>query len=406
MSLRKRRILYVQAPSGGGSIISLYELVRGLDTHLYAPITLFYRKNSYCEQFEALGAKVIILQERPSRPATAQSHLATRARRYGAWRRHIVRPIYQIVCQDWPLVRRIARVIRARAIDLVHHNNNLPVNRAAVIAARFTTTPQICHVRWFNNLSFVDKWLARSVKAFVYNSRAVEACYHYQGIAPHKGQVVYNPINLEAFTQPIDISTIRAEFGLTIHDVVISNVGRLDWWKGQDYFLEALAETVHSVPQIKALIVGEVEPGLQQQKYYKRLQHLVTTLRLSNNVIFTGFQTNIPQLMAASDIIVHSASAPEPFGRVVVEAMAACRPVIATAAGGVLEIIEDQVNGFLVPPQNSLAMAKAILHLLNNPEQARTVALRAQQHVRKRFSIQQHIMAVQRMYQHILALEK
>jgi glycosyltransferase involved in cell wall biosynthesis len=159
---------------------------------------------------------------------------------------------------------------------------------------------------------------------------------------------------------------------------------------------------VHSVPQIKALIVGEVEPGLRQQKYYKRLQHLVKTLGLSNNVIFTGFRADTPQLMAASDIIVHSASEPEPFGRVVVEAMAACRPVIATAAGGVLEIIEDQVNGFLVPPQNSLAMAKAILHLLNNPQQASTIALRAQQHVRERFSTQQHIMAVQRMYQHVL----
>ena len=293
-------------------------------------------------------------------------------------------------------------MIRAKAIDLVHHNNNLPVNRAAVIAACLTNTPQICHVRWFNNLSFIDKWLARWVNAFIYNSRAVEACYHSQGITPHKGQVIYNPINMEAFAQSIDIRAVRAEFGLTMRDKVISNIGRLDCWKGQDYFLESLSDLIHVEPDVKALIVGGANSELKEHQYYLRLRRLVTDLNLSDHVIFTGFRTDIPQIMAASDIVVHSASEPEPFGRVVVEAMAASRPVIATAAGGVLEIIQDQVNGFLVPPKRPIAMAKAILHLLRNPEQACLVGQRAQRYVVQRFSTCQHVTAIERIYQQIL----
>jgi glycosyltransferase involved in cell wall biosynthesis len=405
MSLQKRRILYIQAPPGGGSVISLYELVRGLDIRRFVPIVLFYKESVYCKQFVALGAEVITLPGQSSCHPTAQNPLSTRTRRHAAWLRHgrhVIKPIYQVARQDWAQVHRIIRVIRAKAIDLVHHNNNLPVNRAAVIAACLTNTPQICHVRWFNNLSFIDKWLARWVNAFIYNSRSVEACYHSQGIMPHKGQVVYNPINMEVFAQAIDTTAVRAEFGLTMRDKVISNIGRLDCWKGQDYFLESLPELIQVEPDVKALIVGGTNSELEEHQYYLRLRRLVTDLNLSDHVVFAGFRTDIPQIMAASDIVVHSASEPEPFGRVVVEAMAASRPVIATAAGGVLEIIQDQVNGFLVPPKRPVAMAKAILHLLRNPEQACLVGQRAQRYVTQRFSIDQHVTAIEQIYQHVL----
>ena len=210
MSSRKRRILYIQSFPGGGSAVSLYELVRSLDTRFYTPIILFYTESGYRKQFEALGANVITLSTQFLCPTSVgiQTPLSVRAQRYGAWLRYagrMIKPLYQVLCQDWSLARCIARLIRAESVDLVHHNNNLPVNRAAVIAACLTNTPQICHVRWFNNLSYIDSYLARFVKAFIYNSKAVAACYHSQGIAAYKGQVVYNPINVEAFAQSADL---------------------------------------------------------------------------------------------------------------------------------------------------------------------------------------------------------
>jgi len=411
MNPKRHRILYVEKPAlVGGSVISLYELVSGLDTSLYEPIVLFYGPNPYREQFRALGVKVITLSEQaPSATPSAgpQRDIAASLSRYGNWLAtgyRAAQKVYIATRRDWPMAQRVAHLIRGKAIDLVHHNNSLRGNRATVMAARLDGVPQVCHVRLLlPQLSLVERYLARSVNAFIYISKAVERSCRNQGIPADRGQVVYNPINVEVFGQPDGVGELRAEFGLAAQDQLISNIGRLDWWKGHEYFLQAMAEVIQSQPKTKALIVGEPDSSRLSQAYYQRLQQLVTDLQLSNHVIFTGFRTDIPRIMATSDIVVHSSSEPEPFGRAIVEAMAAGRPVVATAAGGPLDIIEDQVTGLLVPPQNAALMAKAIQQLLQNHEQATMIGQRAQQVAKERFSVKQHVTAVQRIYQKILA---
>jgi len=257
-------------------------------------------------------------------------------------------------------------------------------------------------VRGLLEISPVEQYLGRSVSAFLYISKAVEQFYHSLGIPPDKGHVVHNPVNIESFAQVDGAAELRAEFGVADQDRLISNVGRLDWWKGHDYFLQAMAEVIRSRPNTKALIVGKSDSTPRNQAYCQRLRQLVADLQLSGHVAFTGFRTDVPRIMAASDIVVHSASEPEPFGRTIVEAMAAGRPVVATAAGGVLDIVEDQVTGLLVPPKDAGLMAKAIQHLLQDQEQARLIGRRARQRARERFSVEQHVTAIQHIYRQIL----
>lgn len=409
MNAARRRILYVEKPpSIGGSVISLYELVRGLDTNLYEPVLLFYGAHPYRERFQALGVKVITLSEQAptATPSVgSQRDIAASLSRYGHWLAagyRAAKQVYLLVRRDWPLARRLAYLIKDEEIHLVHSNNS--PNRASILAARLAGVPQVCHVRALHQFSFVERYLAHFVNAFIYISNAVEQFCRNLGIPADKGQVVYNPINVEAFGQVDGVAELRAEFGLANQDRLISNVGRLDWWKGHGYFLQATAEVVQSQPNSKALIVGAPDSTHLNQAYYQRLQQLVTDLGLSDHVIFAGFRTDVPRIMAASDVVVHSASEPEPFGRVIVEAMAAGRPVVATAAGGVLDIVEDQVTGLLVPPKNAALMAGAIQQFLQNKEQAQTIGQRAQQRARERFSVEQHVAAVQRIYQEILAL--
>ena len=163
-----------------------------------------------------------------------------------------------------------------------------------------------------------------------------------------------------------------------------------------------MATVVRSVPYVKALIVGVPDLTAQSQAYYQQLQQLVVDLGLSNHVLLTGFRADIARIMAASDIVVHSASEPEPFGRVIVEAMASGRPVIATAAGGVLDIVEDERNGLLVPPRDAASMAEAILRLLVDRGQADRIGQQAQRCARERFSVDRHVTAIQQVYQRIL----
>ena len=389
-------------------MIGLYELVRNLDFNTYEPIVLFYGPNPYREKFEALGVKVIILNEQspPTLTIVSIRDIAASLSRYSRWlgRSYTeAKQVYLLFRHDWPVGRRVARLIKAEGIDLVHHNNHLAENRETVLAAWLAGVPQVVHVRMLNGFLNVDRFLARAVNAFIYMSKAIEQLYCNLGIPPAQGQIIYDPFDLTSSTETNHTAELRAEFGLTPHDRLISNVGRLDWWKGQDYFVRAMAEVVQTHPEAKALIVGEPNATHLSQVFYQNLQQLVTDLNLSRHVIFTGFRADIPRIMAASDMVVHSSSEPEPFGRVIVEAMAVGRPVIATAAGGVLDIIEDRVNGLLVPPKNSNLMAQAIQKLLQNQEQARLIGQRAQCRVRECFSPKQHVTAVENIYQKILA---
>jgi len=408
MKDRGYRILYVERPASvGGSVISLYELVRGLDRERYEPVVLFYGPNPYREKFQALGVQTIVLDEGalPMSPMGGRRDIAASlgrysgrlARGYGA-----AKQLYIWLRRDLPLAWRVARIVQEEAIDLVHHNNTLSGNRATVMAGRMIGLPQVCHVRMLRRLSFIERFMVRWVDAFIYISSAVEQTYLGQGVPAEKGRVVHNPVDVERFAQADGAAELRADLGVGEADPLISNVGRLDWWKGHDDFLHAVAEVARSHPDVKALIVGAPGSTAISRAYYRRLQRLVVDLELSEHVIFTGFRADVPRIMAASDVVVHSASQPEPLGRVVIEAMAAGRPVVATAAGGVLDIVQDGVTGLLVPPKDATAMARAIQRLLEDREWANTVAQRAQQHAREHFSIDRYAAIVQKLYQKLL----
>ena len=253
------------------------------------------------------------------------------------------------------------------------------------------------------NLAYQSGFLARSIDKFIYMSTAIEQCYQTLGIPASQGQVIYDPFDLTMFDKLNHSKELRAEFGLTEQDCLISNVGRLDWWKGQDFFLEALGQLVPSQNNVKALLVGTPDETAESQAHNNKLHKLVKDLNLQENVIFAGFRSDVPKIMAASDIVLHSASEPEPFGRVVVEAMAAGRPVIATAAGGVLDIVKDNVTGLLVPPKDADAMADAIRALSQDRQRATEMGRRGRIDVENRFTIDQHIMAIQQVYDEILS---
>ena len=404
----RHRILYIEKPADvGGSAIGLYETVRSLDRDRYEPVVLFHGPNPYRERFRALGVEVLTLSEdAPPAPAASRRDVAASLARYSdglaaAYRG--AKEAYLVARRDWPQARRLARAIEGQAVDLVHHNNCLSGNRDSVIAARWAGAPQVCHVRKLDQFSYVDAYLSRFVNVFIYMSTAIEQLYREQGIGAGRGQVVYDPFDADAFAGGDGAAGLRAEFGWTARHWVVSNVGRLDWWKGQDVFLRALAERAPQQPDLVALVIGAADSSSVSQRYRHRLEGMVADLGLSERVVFTGYRTDVADLMATSDVVVHSASEPEPFGRVVVEAMLAGRPVVATGAGGVLDIIEDQATGLLVPPGDAAAMAHALEQLAQDPDRARKMGRRAQQRARERFSTDRHAAQIQRIYGGILA---
>ena len=407
--MKRRKVLYAAHTSTGGAAFSLYHLAKNLDKDRYEPIVLFYtQKHSYIEKKLAESdIKTIILEKSLEPPSSSTQPVRHRdiggwlTTRFGKWAGQayaFIKACYKFIRHDVSKIWPIVRAIHENQIDLVHVNDGLPLSKPGIIAAWLTRVTCICHVRMFFKLNHFDKIFARFVDTFIYISRAIAEDNMAQGIPTAKGTIIHNAVDLGQFSLSHDTTKVRDEFGWTSRERLIGVIGRLDWWKGHEFFLEAMAEVYRQIPELRGLIVGAPETTPQNQAYLKKLKTLTQSLNLEDKVIFTGFRSDIPRLMAALDVVVLSSSTPEPFGRVVIEAMAAGKPVVATAAGGVLDIIEDGVNGLLVPCQDANAMGRAILCLLSNRELAERIGQAARRRAAEKFSVSRQVAVVQSLY--------
>jgi glycosyltransferase involved in cell wall biosynthesis len=132
------------------------------------------------------------------------------------------------------------------------------------------------------------------------------------------------------------------------------------------------------------------------------LRQFVTEHRLGKRVHFVPFQSNVAAALSDLEVLIHASLRPEPFGRVIIEAMAMRKPVIASKAGGPLEIVDDGINGFLVPPGDDAELAEKIVLLLTNPELASQLGHEAYLKTRRCHTIEQHVEAVSRVYRSML----
>jgi len=372
-----RRVLIVdQAPNLGGTLFGMYELVRMLDRDRYEPVIAFCERHPMEGRFRDLGAEVVHLIEGvPPRRRTMKPRND---------RASLINGLSSLTRYELACARGVARIIRSHGIDLVHHNNHLPRDRSCVIATALRRVPQICHIHNLRRLAPEVRFAARFVDRFVYMSKAIERVYLDCGIAPERGSVIYDGI--DAPSAMGDVRSLRGELGLNASDFVVANVGRIDTWKGHNVFVRAVASLVPRIPRIRAVIAGEVSDTARNAGFDAGLHRLVEELGVGAHVIFAGFRDDVPRLMAAADVIVHSATEPEPFGRVIAEGMIAGRPVIATNAGGVPEIIDDRISGLLVPCGDFVALAEAMAWLHDHSAEARSLAEEGRRRAIERFA--------------------
>uniref|UniRef100_E1T624 Glycosyl transferase group 1 n=1 Tax=Burkholderia sp. (strain CCGE1003) TaxID=640512 RepID=E1T624_BURSG len=235
----------------------------------------------------------------------------------------------------------------------------------------------------------VIKWAVRlAVDQVIVNSRAsARSLTALTGLAADTVPVVYNGIDAGAF-QRVDgthIGSLRQRLGLPEHAWLAGLFGRLAPWKGQHIALDALTR----LPDAHLVLVGA--PLFGEEPYAQRLRDQASALGIAERVHFAGFQDDIPAWMKAMDVIVHTSTEPEPFGRVIVEGMAAGRPVIAAAAGGVPEIVRHGRNGWLVEPGDAAALADAIGVLRRDPALAQRLAQQALLDAQAEFSVEQYL---------------
>ncbi len=380
------RVLYIQRPRGGGSLSALIDMIASLDRGRFDPHVLLWESGPGVPKLESAGAGVHLVDVRPSLIGVAAA-IPGAQRMKSAFSN--LRQTNRLVRRTLPESRRWADAIREVRPGIVHHNDTPSTDRASIIAAARLGLPQVCHVRNYGNyFPMVDRWLSRSVSHYVFVSEAIRehfgAC---SGVSADRGETVYESFDFDGLS--IDAEhrrLVREDLGLPMEAPVVTSMGRVVRWKGQDVFLRAMQQVVKENPTAMGLIVGAPGEDADSQRFASELRDLAGSVGLTDRVVFAGLRDDVPAVLAASDIVVHSATTPEPFGRVPVEAMAAGKPVVATGAGGILEIIEDSQTGLLVMPGDDAALAEAIQNLLTDSEKAHRIGAAGAASVRERFT--------------------
>ncbi len=220
----------------------------------------------------------------------------------------------------------------------------------------------------------------------VLNSQASQKAWLDAGGKKKNIHVLYSGVDTNNFEKeiqnPEEIKTIKKRY-VKNDSPLIGIFGRISNWKGQDVFLKALSK----INEAHGIIVGGAQFG--EEEYEKKLHKLTAELGIGNRITFVGHSNEIPKLMAACDVITHCSTSPEPFGRVIVEAMLAKTPVIASDAGGAQEIIEHGDSGYLFPMGNSDKLIEYINICLTKGEKDKAIQIdKANHRAKKYFSSQ------------------
>jgi glycosyltransferase involved in cell wall biosynthesis len=200
----------------------------------------------------------------------------------------------------------------------------------------------------------------------------------YDGISATKVMVLYNGVDTERFKAGVNFSDTRKQFSISKDDVVIGFVGRLVINKGLNYLIEAAALLKNSF-NVKLLIVGD-------GSLMEELKQMAKDKGLEESVMFTGLRRDITDILSSIDIFVLS-SIKEGFPNSLLEAMAMGKPVVATAVGGIPEVISHGTNGLLVQPADKEGLAAAIKTVIDNPLMAKNMGIAARDFIENNYSI-------------------
>ena len=284
-----------------------------------------------------------------------------------------------------PLIKKTAQI--ASGYDVIYANTPKAMIVGA-LASALSRCPLVYHLHDIISLEHFSgtnrKLLVGLANRFaslvIANSLASQAAFVAAGGNPNKVSVVYNGFRPDRYA-PMPENLLRHELGLQ-DKFVVGHFSRLSPWKGQHVLIEALT---HCPTNVVALLVGDALFG--EADYVALLKQQVQTLNLGDRVHFLGFRDEIPALMQTCDVVTHTSTAPEPFGRVIVEAMLCQRVAIAAAAGGATELIDHGKTGWLCPPNQPQKLAELILATYQHPEQATAMATAAKAEASATFNL-------------------
>ena len=366
-----RTILFVNSWSTahGGSSTSLIDVVTNLDSARYRPIVMCPTEGELPTRLRDVGIPVLVRGiHRPTREEFDRFLLE--------------------VALHW-------RWLRSEGIALVHCNTSAS-RRSIVQAAVSAGIPYVQHVR--NVVRDPQSSYAYHVaQRIVCNSDSSAAVFRSDVSFRAKTMTLYNAVDLSRYDT--DRDTRREELAISASRPVIGFVGQIVPRKGVTTLIAAMPEVIARVPEALLVVVGCAPPD--ELEYEAECVRLTNSLGLGGHVRFVGYRRDVPAFMRTFDVFALPTRS-EPFGKVIIEAMAAGCPVVASNVGGIPEIVTSGDLGTLISPDDPAALSAALLSYLTDARRHREVADRAASSVHARFGMDTMLQRLQSLYDDVL----
>jgi len=388
-----RTILYVHSSDEMyGADLILLQLVERLDKARFRPIVVLPTDVPY----EGLLTKA--LQQRNIK--TIHMKTAILRRRYLS-PLGIILYLYRLVWSTFLLTR----LIRKEQVELVHSNTLAVI--VGALAARIMRRPHVWHVHEIivhpHVLWRLTSWMLPrlSDRVVVVSGPTRDHLCEAEPRNEEITTVIHNGIDVKRFdAEPGLGQRVREEWGVLPDQPLVGLIGRVSHWKGQDYFLHIAELVMQRHPEAHFALVGGTFPG--DENLVEALKMLAERLDLSTHITISDFRTDIPSVLDAFDIFVLPSTLPDPFPTVVLEAMAAGKPVVANAHGGSIEMVEEGITGCLVKPGRPEAMANAIETLIEHPQEQREMGQAGRRRLNTYFSLESFIANWTALYDSLL----
>ena len=375
-----RKILFVQHNAGiGGAPSSLLFMIESLDKSRFAPVVLFSSSGPAAELFRSKGIEVYV-----------ETSLPVFGHAYGG------RPTFRSVTPWKPItgwlsiilgINRYMKVLEPLEPDIVHVNSSLLPS--AALAAKILRIPVVWHIReqLYHGLWGLRKRCFRLIIEYAADKIIVlSEAGRNQFCKLSKISVIYNFVDFQYFDRCIDGATIRKKLGIPCTAKVIGFMGGSLPHKGGLILLEAMKYVYRHIPEAHLIILGNTSSNEPSKSKIKRkvrpiiekilnvytpeqFNSKLETISFRENIHLVGIQTNIPEWIAACDLIVFPSTC-DHFGRPIIEAGAMAKPVVASDWPSTREIVKTGVTGILVQPNNPLALGKAVMTILQDEQKA------------------------------------
>jgi glycosyltransferase involved in cell wall biosynthesis len=232
-------------------------------------------------------------------------------------------------------------------------------------------------------------------------SNSVTKSLTSNGIESDKIFTIHNGIDPDDVRLKVTENDILQQLNIASDSNVVGVIGNIKEWKGQEVAVRAMREVIDVYPQTVCLLIGDTSEN--DLDYKIRLKSIIKELGLESNIIFTGHVKNVPDYLNVLDIMLHTSIDPEPFGRVLIEAMSLSKPLIASNDGAIPEIVEHGKSGLTFTPGDHKHLAESIISLLEDKQYAKQIGKAGFERLMDNFHISVNVQKIQSLYDGILA---